>query len=80
MGAMSDGADQPAQWVECVEDEGYQFDLSLHKRYRVIPDPDGAEVGLVRIVDETGEDYLYPRSMFAAAESQPAPGEMLSAS
>ena len=69
------------QFVVCVENEGYEFDLSLHKRYQVIPDPDGEEVGLVRVVDETGEDYLYSRSMFAAVEpSQAAPGEMLRAS
>jgi hypothetical protein len=53
--------------VECVENAGYEFDLSLQKRYPVIPDPDVEEVGLVRIVDETAEDYLYPRSMFAPA-------------
>ncbi|HZG42769.1 MAG TPA: hypothetical protein VEY93_07395 [Longimicrobium sp.] len=69
------------QFVVCVDNEGYGFDLLLEKRYRVIPDPDGEEVGLVRVVDETGEDYLYPRSMFAAVEpSQAAQGEMLRAS
>lgn len=72
--------EQRDQFVVCVDNEGYEFDLSLHKRYRVIPDPGGAEVGLVRLVDETGEDYLYPRSMFAAAESLPASDEMLRAS
>jgi hypothetical protein len=69
------------QFVVCVDNEGYGFDLLLAKRYQVIPDPDGEEVGLVRIVDETGEDYLYPRRMFVAAEpSQSAPGELLRAS
>lgn len=78
---MTEDADRPAHWVECVENVGYEFDLLLQKRYQVIPDPDGEEVGLLRIVDETGEDYLYPRSMFAAVEpSQAAPGEMLRAS
>ena len=66
-GTTSEDADQPAHWVECVENAGYEFDLLLQKRYPVIPDPDVEEVGLVRIVDETAEDYLYPRSMFAPA-------------
>jgi hypothetical protein len=53
----------------------------LQKRYQAIRDPDGEEVGLVRIVDETGEDYLFPRSMFVPAEpSLAAPGEMHRAS
>lgn len=65
---MSEDADRAAQLVECVENEGYEFDLALQKRYRVIPDLHGEEVGLVRVVDETGEDYLYPRNWFAAPE------------
>lgn len=69
------------QFVVCVDNEGYEFDLLLQKRYQVIPDAAGEEVGLVRIVDETGEDYLYPRGIFAAAEpAKSAPGEMLRAS
>jgi hypothetical protein len=78
---MSDNAGRPAELVECVDNEGYEFDLLLQKRYQVIPDAAGEDVGLVRIVDETGEDYLYPRGIFAAAEpAKSAPGEMLRAS
>jgi hypothetical protein len=78
---MNEPTDEGGQFVVCVDNEGYEFDLALQKRYRVIPDPDGEGVGLVRVVDETGEDYLYPRSFFAAAEpAQSAPGEMLRAS
>jgi hypothetical protein len=74
---MSDGADEGAELVECVDNEGYEFDLLLQKRYQVIPDAAGEEVGLVRIVDETGEDYLYPRGIFAPAErAESAPGPM----
>lgn len=78
---MSDNVGRPSELVECVDNEGYEFDLLLQKRYQVIPDAAGEEVGLVRIVDETGEDYLYPRGIFAAAEpAKSAPGEMLRAS
>lgn len=75
---MSHGAEARAELVECVDNEGYEFDPLLQKRYQVIPDAAGDEVGLVRIVDETGEDYLYPRGIFAAVN--PAPGEMFRAS
>lgn len=59
--------------VVCVENKGYEFDLELHKRYEVIPDPEGDEIGLVRIVDETGEDYLYPQGLFAFADAPEHP-------
>ena len=39
-------------------------DLELHKVYRVIPDGRAAKGGYVRIIDEFGEDYLYPQSYF----------------
>ena len=43
---------------------GYPLDLTVHKVYKVIPDPDGEEVGMIRIVDDSGEDYLHPASRF----------------
>ena len=39
--------------------------LELNKIYKTHPDDNAAELGLVRIVDESGEDYLYPREYFA---------------
>ena len=39
-------------------------DLILHKIYRLLPDQKAAKVGYVRVVDESGEDYLYPKSYF----------------
>lgn len=42
--------------------------MELHKIYRVLADDDAAEAGDVRIVDESGEDYLYPAAWFAAVE------------
>lgn len=82
MAMMTDGAaGAGGRFVVCVENEGCEFDLELHNRYEVMPDPDGEEIGLVRVVDETGEDYLYPRSFFAAVEpSQAEAGEILRAS
>ena len=56
----------PSQFLVCIKNAGYPASLELHKIYRVIPDADAAEDGDVRVVDESGEDYLYPASYFAA--------------
>ncbi len=53
------------QFVVCVNNEGYPASLELHKIYRVMPDEGAAADGDVRVVDESGEDYLYPTSYFA---------------
>jgi hypothetical protein len=50
----------------CIENAKYPASLELHKIYRVLPDADAARDGDVRIVDESGEDYLYPSEWFAA--------------
>jgi hypothetical protein len=54
-----------ARFVVCIENAGYPASLELHKIYRILPDPDAARDGDVRIVDESGEDYLYPAEWFA---------------
>jgi hypothetical protein len=48
----------------CVRNEGYLASLELRKLYRVLPDAVARKRGLVRIVDESGEDYLYPEEFF----------------
>jgi hypothetical protein len=49
----------------CINNDGYSASLELHKIYRVLPDRDAGAEGWVRLVDESGEDYLYPASRFA---------------
>jgi hypothetical protein len=49
----------------CIKNEGYPASLELHKIYRVIPDADAAADGDIRVIDESGEDYLYPAEWFA---------------
>jgi hypothetical protein len=56
------------RFVVCIENAGYTASLELHKIYRILPDADAARDGDVRIVDESGEDYLYPAEWFAAVE------------
>jgi len=48
----------------CVDSTDYKASLVLGKVYRIIPDPKAAKDDLVRIVDESGEDYLYHKSHF----------------
>ena len=52
----------------CVRNEGYPASLELWKVYRVLPDEKAAQHQLVRVFDESGEDYLYPESFFAPVE------------
>lgn len=57
------------RFVVCVEvPTEYSLDLALHKIYEVIPDERAERRGSLRIVDETGEDYLYPDEWFRAIE------------
>ena len=51
----------------CVMSEGYE-DLEVWKVYRVLPDAEASEVGCLRIIDESGEDYLYPAGRFVPVE------------
>ena len=48
----------------CIRNEECEY-LELHKVYQVIPDGRAAKDGYLRIVDESGEDYLYPESYFS---------------
>ena len=57
-----------ARFAVCVDNSGYPASLELRKIYRVLPDDDAAEEGDVRVVDESGEDYLYPASHFMVIE------------
>ena len=52
-----------AKFAMCVRNEECE-DLELRKVYQVLPDKRGARDGYVRVVDESGEDYLYPESYF----------------
>ena len=47
----------------CVEDGGME-DLEARKVYQVLPDREAAREGYIRVVDESGEDYIYPSDLF----------------
>ncbi len=52
------------KFVVCINNEDYLVSLELHKIYRVLPDEDAAVHGDLRIIDESGEDYLYSAERF----------------
>ena len=56
------------QLAICLKNKGHEVSLELRKVYSVVPDPIAAKHGLIRVIDESGEDYLYPRSFFAPIE------------
>ena len=55
-----------SSYVLCVNNRGYRASLELKKVYRQITDAWAHSHKLVRIVDESGEDYLYPRHYFVS--------------
>ena len=58
-----------SNFVICLGNAGYEASLDCGKRYRRLPDTDAAEHHQVRIIDESGEDYLYPESCFSVPDA-----------
>ncbi len=56
----------------CVRNDGCPASLEVRKAYRRLEDPAAEAKGFVRVIDESGEDYLYPRDYFVAVEPPPA--------
>lgn len=54
----------PSRFVVCVANAGFPASLELRKLYQTLPDAAAEQHGLLRVIDESGEDYLYPRQMF----------------
>lgn len=52
-------------YVVCVDNADYPASLEQHKIYRVVPDVDAELDGDIRVVDESGEDYLYSQDRFS---------------
>ena len=56
-----------SEFAICVANEGYD-DLEVWKVYKILPDAKAAELGCLRVVDESGEDYLYPTDRFVPVD------------
>jgi hypothetical protein len=52
----------------CLKNDAYPVSLEVRKVYRAIPDEAAAARNFVRVIDESGEDYLYPDSYFVAID------------
>ncbi len=52
------------QFAVCLNNNDYEASLELGKIYQVLPDAKAARHGLTRVIDESGEDYLYPADWF----------------
>lgn len=57
-----------SDFVVCIDNSDYPASLEIHKIYRVIDDKEAEDEGDIRIVDESGEDYIYPSSYFVAIQ------------
>jgi hypothetical protein len=56
-----------SHFAVCVKNSGNEASLELRKLYEVIPDPDAEVDGMIRVIDESGEDYLFPVTYFIVA-------------
>lgn len=52
----------------CIDNEGYPASLELRKIYQVVADERATKHNLVRVIDESGQDYLYPQRFFVPIE------------
>jgi len=55
---------QSKQLVVCISNEGYPASLEKRKIYLALRDATADKRGLIRVVDESGDDYLYPKTFF----------------
>jgi len=52
----------------CIKNEGYEASLEFRKIYDVLEDPQAESHGLMRVVDDSGDDYLFPKHFFVPIE------------
>src|SRR5215468_4797457 len=57
---------QSKQLVVCIDNEGYAASLEKRKIYIALRDPAAEKHGLLRVIHESGDDYLYPKAFFRA--------------
>jgi hypothetical protein len=63
-GLSAEPRKREARFVLCVENDDYPASLERHKVYQVIADAQASRRGQMRVIDESGEDYLYPQAYF----------------
>ena len=65
---MKEPPHSPPRFAVCLNNTEYPASLELHKIYRVLPDEAATTDGDLRVIDESGEDYLYPAELFVLIE------------
>jgi len=55
---------ETVHFVVCLDNEGYPASLEIGKLYRLIRDPEAEAEGLLRVIDESGEDYAFEAKRF----------------
>jgi len=68
---------QSVQFVVCLDNDGYPASLEVGKLYRFIPDEEAAAEGLIRVIDESGEDYAFEAKRFHLMSVPPAVEKVL---
>lgn len=52
------------QYAVCIRNAGFEASLEIRKLYPIVYDPDAEANDLIRVIDESGDDYAYPVSLF----------------
>jgi hypothetical protein len=74
---MVNAGNNEARFAVCLDNSAYPDDLKIRTIYQVLPDDSAAESNYIRVIDETGEDYLYPAECFAFVEVPPEAAKSL---
>jgi hypothetical protein len=65
---MTEREPGPPRFAVCISNRGNEASLERNKVYAILPDARAGADGLVRVIDEDGEDYLYPAEWFVAVD------------
>lgn len=65
---MAEKRKSARRFAVCVKNDGYEAALERNKLYVLLPDREADKHGDVRVIDESGEDYLYPADWFVAID------------
>ncbi len=65
---MSESQAHEPVFAVCLDDQGCPVSLQVHKIYRVLPDERAAQDDYIRVIDESGEDYLFHNSAFVVID------------
>ncbi len=78
---MIENEPESPRFAVCISNRGNEASLELNKVYAILPDAQARADGLLRVIDEDGEDYLYPAEWFVALDvPEPVRGSVLKAS